>query len=360
MTFIVFIVILSSLVFVHEFGHFLIAKLSGTRVDEFGIGFPPRIASFKKGETRYSINIVPFGGFVRIYGENPEEVEDDLERSFTSKSKWWQVAILIAGVVFNVIFAWLLISFGFIIGQPIPVDYQGPGKIENPQVVVLGTFPDSPAVQAGIKIGDTIRGVSSGSDSLPEVSDLAISRFIQEHQNNEIQIEYSRGSEKLTTKLTPQEGIVEGQKVVGLSFDMIGTLKLSFFPALWQGLVTTLDLTKVIAVELSKFFGNIFIGQGDLSQVTGPVGIVSLVGDASRLGLVHLLSFTAIISIHLAIINLIPFPALDGGRILFVAIEAILKKPISVKIFQYANLIGFVLLILLMIIVTYSDIVKLI
>ena len=360
MTILLFIIILGSLVFVHELGHFLIAKLSGTRVDEFGIGFPPRIASFKKGETRYSLNIIPFGGFVRIYGENPEEViENDKNRSFTSKSRWWQAAILVAGVTFNMIFAWFLISIGFVMGQPTPVSYEGPGEVKDPVLVVIETYADSPAEQAGLQTGDVITAVSGGGESLDNVTDESVASFIAQHQNDSIHVSYERGDEKLEADLLPAEGIVEDQKIIGVSFDMIGILSLSPPLALFEGFKTTVALTWTIALELAKFFGNIFIGEGDLSGVAGPVGIVGLVGDASALGFVYLLSFTAIISIHLAIINMIPFPALDGGRLLFVVIEAVIRRPVPAKIFQYINVAGFAFLILLMILVTYSDIVKL-
>jgi len=361
MTILLFIIILGALVFVHELGHFLVAKLSGTRVDEFGLGFPPRIASVTYGETRYSLNLVPFGGFVKIYGENPEEVEEGLDvgRSFTDRSKWWQAAILVAGVTFNMIFAWILISAGFMIGQPTPLAYDGPGQVVNPELVILGTFPDSPAQDAGLQAGDVITGVSAGEQALSEISDDTVSAFINEQQDELVVIEYYRGEELLSAELTPVSGLVEGKKAVGVSFDMIGTLQLGPIAALSEGFSTTINLTKTIFTELSKFFGSIFIGEGDLSQVTGPVGIVGLVGDASRLGFVHILSFTAIISIHLAIINMIPFPALDGGRLLFVVIEAIIRRPVPMKIFQYTNAIGFFLLIGLMIVVTFSDIAKL-
>lgn len=359
MTIILFVIILGVLVFVHELGHFLLAKLSGIRVDEFGLGFPPKIASFKKGETVYSINIVPFGGFVRIHGENLEEVEEDVDRSFSSKNRWWQAAILVAGVTFNLIFAWALISIGFMIGQPTSVDYVGFGEVKDPEVVVVQTFPESPAFEGGIKIGDVIKGVSANDQELETVSDVSISEFIKNNQDSVIEIEHQRGQELLVTNVTPKEGIIEDQKVIGLSFDMIGTLKLAPHMAILEGLISTIDLTKLVTVELGKFFGNIIIGEGDFSGVAGPVGIVSLVGDASRLGLVHILSFTAIISIHLAIINMVPFPALDGGRLLFVAIEGVTRKTIPPKVFQYVNLIGFAILILLMIVVTYVDISRL-
>lgn len=361
MSILLFLIILGALVFVHELGHFLIAKLSGTRVDEFGIGFPPRLVSVKYGETRYSLNLVPFGGFVKIYGEDPEEVKEgkDAGRSFIDKSKWWQAAILVAGVTFNMIFAWLLISVGFMMGQPTPADYEGPGQVVDSQLVILGTIPGSPAGEADLQPGDVITAVSTEGSVLQDITDEATVEFIGNNQDETIFLEYSRGGEILNAELQPIAGITDDKKVLGVSFDMIGYLQLGPINSLIEGFTTTIDLTGTIFIELMRFFGQLFIGSADLSQVAGPVGIVGLVGDASQLGLVHLLSFTAIISIHLAIINMVPFPALDGGRLLFVAIEAVTRRPVPVKVFQYTNAVGFFILILLMILVTFSDIARL-
>ncbi|MCI5108306.1 MAG: site-2 protease family protein [Candidatus Pacebacteria bacterium] len=332
MTILLFLIVLGSLVFVHELGHFVVAKIFGIRVDEFGLGFPPKIVSFKKGETVYSLNIIPFGGFVKIYGEDPEEKG---ERSFVSKNRWIQAGVLVAGVLCNMLFAWLLISVSFMMGQPTPASY---GPVENPQVTVLSVEEGYPAKEAGIKEGDVI--LAESSESLIE----SISG------EEEVEITYIRGEEEFTKTIETQDGII------GISVDDIGILKLPFFSAFIEGFKTTYSLTKLITVELGKFFGRAFTGSANFSEVTGPVGIISLVGEASRLGLVHLITFTALISIHLAIINLVPFPALDGGRLLFVAIEGITRKTIPIKFFQYANLIGFAILMILMVVVTYNDI----
>lgn len=364
MSVVLFLVILAVLVFVHELGHFLIAKLSRIRVDEFGIGFPPRIFSFKKGETRYSINLIPFGGFVKIFGENPDEESikgKDSARSFVNKPKYIQVAVLAAGVVFNIIFAWILISSGFMAGFPTSVSERHADQVQNAELVVTAVSPQSPADKAGLKQGDEILFVSSGNDALQgdQLSVENVQKFIASHGNAEMSILAERGDEKKTIMVTPQSGIVEGRPAIGIAMDMVGVLKLPIHKALWEGALLTGELVKATAVGIAQFIGQAFTGQADLSQVSGPVGIAGMVGSARELGIIYLLSFTAFISINLAVLNLIPFPALDGGRILFVAIEAIKRSPIKPTIANSINAIGFALLIILMLVVTYKDIARL-
>lgn len=362
MTIIIFIIVLGILVFVHELGHFLVAKKAGIRVDEFGIGFPPRIAGIKRGETVYSINLIPFGGFVKIFGEQITEeaiTGPDSERSFIHKSRSWQAAVLVAGVFFNMLFAWLLISLGFIIGLPTPIDHESFGEVKDAHLVITNIVPESPAADAGIKPGDVVTKIVAGEiEFLPSGAHEA-SRFIEEHQEMPLEFSFLRGEEVLTVTVEPEEGIIEGRRAVGVMMDMIGTLKLNPYLALIEGARTTANLTAAISLGLVDFIGQIVTGRADFAQVAGPIGIAGLVGDASRLGIVYLLSFVAFISIHLAIINLVPFPALDGGRLLFVAIEGLTKKKIPPKVFNWVNAIGFALLLLLMLVVTYQDILRL-
>ncbi len=361
MSIIIFIIILGVLIFVHELGHFLVAKKSGIRVDEFGIGFPPKIWSKKVGETLYSLNAVPFGGFVKIVGEDPTEEpipEEERSRNFAYKPKLVQTAVLGAGVFFNIIFAWVLISFGSMFGLPTPVS-EAPDRVIDPKLVITQISPDSPAERSGIKPGDVISAVSSQDRVLEEVSPQGVSNFIEAHSRDEILFEIRRGQQELTFNLTPEEGIVSGRSVVGVSMDMIGTLRLPPHEAFWEAGKTTVSLIGVISVGLFNFIKDAFTGNGGFSEITGPVGIVGLVGDVSQLGIIYLLSFTAFISINLAIINLLPFPALDGGRILFVIIEAIKGSPIKPQIANTLNGLGFILLILLMVAVTINDILKL-
>lgn len=368
MPIIIFIIVLGILIFVHELGHFIFAKKTGMLVEEFAIGFPPRIFSFQKGETKYSIGLIPIGGFVKIHGEDYEEKEggsdkqkdENHERRFTSRPKWAQALVLVAGVFFNLLLGWVFISIGFMSGLPVSVEQFEGEVIENVKLVLIDVLPESPADGAGLKVGDAILSLKSGEiEAVQNFENTEIAEdFIFNHSNQEIDILYERGQERISTQLTPREGILEGKPAIGVSFGMIGTIKFPIWTAFWEGLKTTFSLTVATAVGLFYFVKDLIFGVADLSQIAGPVGIVFMVGDAFSFGFVYLLSFVALISINLAIINLIPFPALDGGRLLFVLIEAIKRSPMKAKTVNVLNLIGFALLILLMLVVTLSDVSK--
>lgn len=363
MSIILFVIILAILILVHELGHFLLAKRAGVKVSEFGIGYPPFLFGIKRGETLYSVNALPFGGFVKIFGENPDEKSisgPEKDRSMVHKSRSTQAAILGGGVFFNIVFAWLLIAIGFMSGLPTPVSHTGVGIVEDPRLVITSVGNDSPAEIAGIKPGDVIQEVTAGNYILNDLSPELVSNFIEAHSSEEIEVVYTRGGEELISQVKPAEGIVPGKKVIGISMDEIGTLKLPAHLALIEAGKTTVNLLGAVVVGIVGFVAGAFTGQGGLSQITGPVGIVGLVGDVSALGWVYVLSFTAFISINLAIVNLLPFPALDGGRLLFLAIEGIKGSRINPKIANTLNAVGFVLLILLMVVVTIHDISKLI
>lgn len=362
MSIIIFIIILSILVFVHELGHYLVAKKNGIRVDEFGFGYPPRIWGKQYGETLYSINALPFGGFVKIFGEDADGEENtsvDKERNFQNKSKGIQAAVLVAGVGFNVIFAWLLISFGFMYGLPGSVS-EAKKELKDVKLIVTSIAENSPAFEAGLEQGDVVKRVTLGEKVEQNPVAETIPTLVAENQDTPITllVENSSGIEREIT-LTPKEGLVEGKKIIGLSTDLIGLEQYPPHIALLEGVKTTAYLTKATTVGLASFIFDSVRGQSDFSQVAGPVGIVGIVGDATRLGIIYLLTFTALISINLAVINLIPFPALDGGRLLFVIIEAIKGSPINPKVANTVNAIGFALLLLLMVVVTYNDILKL-
>lgn len=362
MTVVIFIIILAVLILVHEFGHFIVAKLFDIKVDEFGIGYPPRAATvFEWRNTKFTLNWLPFGGFVKIFGENGESSDPgspDATRNFVNKPRPIQAAVLLAGVTFNLIFAWLLISAGFMFGLPTSTG-AGLGNVENPELVITTVLPGSPADAAGLTGGDVITAISSFSDVPDELSPDSVSEFIAEKGGQEISISYQRGNLSGQANVVPVDGLIQDRKAIGISMDMIGTLVLPPHRALFEGARTTIDLTKLVAVGLATFIFDAVQGKSDLSQVTGPVGIVGLVGDASQLGFIYLISFTAFISINLAVINVIPFPALDGGRLLFVLIESIKRSPISPKIATTVNAVGFFLLIGLMVLVTVQDVIRL-
>lgn len=362
MTIILFLVVLAVLIFVHELGHFLVAKKSGIRVDEFAVGFPPKIFSWVRGETKYSLNLIPFGGYVKIFGENPDDESisgSDKARSFVHAKKWKQAAVLLAGVAFNVIFAWLLISISFMSGSLVLIG-EGSDKYANHiaerQVVLTGVLADSPAERAGLMAGDRLLGI--GTTSGEAVNTESVREAIVNNPAEDISVIYSRAGEIKYTDMVPELNTADNRKVIGIYMENVALVKMNPFLAFWEGAKLTITTTKEVAVGLSVFLYDSIRGAGDFSQVAGPVGIVGLVGDAAQFGFAYFLGFVAFISLNLAVINLIPFPALDGGRVLFVIIEAIIRKPINPKIANALNSIGFLLLILLMIIITYKDIMK--
>ncbi|MEX2013701.1 MAG: M50 family metallopeptidase [Parcubacteria group bacterium] len=367
MSIIIFIIILSALIIVHELGHLLVAKYFGIRVDEFGLGFPPLAKKlFTWKNTLFTLNWLPFGGFVKIFGENPVAEQSSLrgeslglpEDSFQSKNRGIQASVLVAGVVGNFIFAWFLISLGFLTGLPSPAGLSVP--VENPRTVITLVLPASPAGEAGLKSGDAILSLSRGEDVLPAVAGEVVSPeeasgFIA-LSSGQIIFEIERGGQVSRKTVVPEEGIIAGQRAVGISMDVIGTVKLQPHKALWYGLKTTSELTLLTGRAITTFIVQALGGRADLSGITGPVGIVGMVGDVRELGFAYLLTFTALISINLAIINLLPFPALDGGRLFFVLIEAVSRRSMPPLIFNVLNTVGFALLILLMLLITVQDI----
>ena len=370
MAILIFLIVLIVLILVHELGHFLVAKACGIRVDEFGLGFPPKIFGVKYGETTYSINWIPFGGFVKIFGENPDEDSisgPGASRSMVNKPKWQQFLVLVAGISFNIIFAWLLISFGFMSGLPSSVSQYPSANFSNTKIVITSVLSGSPAEKSGLKVGDAIEMMYTGSSASTralavgsnKADVVAVQNFIAGSTNLPITITVAEGDIKKDIEVTPVSGLVEGKAALGIGLDAIGTLRLPIHKALYEGAKLTWDLTKATAVGLGTFLKNLIIAKADLKQVTGPIGIVGLVGDAASLGFIYLLSFTAFISINLAVINLLPFPALDGGRILFILIEAIKRSPIKPKVANTLNTIGFGLLLLLMLVITFHDVLKL-
>jgi regulator of sigma E protease len=362
MTIILFLIVLAILIFVHELGHFLVAKKSGIRVDEFALGFPPKIFSWVRGETKYVLNLIPFGGYVKIFGENPDDESMtgvDSARSFVNAKKWKQVCVLLAGIFFNILFAWILISGSFMFGSLVPVgeDSSKYSKyIKESQVVITSVATDSPAEKAGLLQGDKLISVESVSGI--DLNTTKVRELVENSVDNQIDIVYERAGEIKNLVAVAELNPEDNRKIIGIYMENVGVVKLNPILALWEGGRLTIVTFKQIVVGLGTFLAQVFIGRGDFSQVSGPVGIVGLVGDAANFGFAYFLGFIAFISLNLAVINLIPFPALDGGRVLFVIIETIIRRPIKPKIANTLNAIGFFLLISLMVIITYRDIMK--
>ena len=365
-TIITFLIILAALILVHEFGHFIFAKMFGIRVDEFGLGFPPEITSFKKGETKYAINSLPLGGYVKIFGETIDDDAvsgPDSSRSFVNKSKWIQASVLVAGIFFNILFAFILFTIGSLSGLPASADTYTDTSLKNIHLSLTEIKPKSPAEKAGMHVGDVLLSVKSGDVTLTgnQLTPDAAQQLISGSAGQSIEISYSDSGVKKDVTLQTVSGIVEGKPAVGIAMSLIGTEdRLSIGAALWRATKLTEITLQEVIMGLYGFFSEIFIGHPDFSQVSGFVGIAGQVGDASRFGFAYLLSFAALISLNLAVINFIPFPALDGGRLLFILIEAVRGKSIKARTANIVNSVGFALLILLMIVITYHDIAKLI
>jgi len=367
MNILIFLVILLVLVVSHEFGHFIVAKKSGIRVDEFSFGFPPKLFGKKIGETTYNFNALPLGGYVKIFGENPDEdsiAGPDSSRSFVNKPKYIQAAVLFAGVLMNFLVAWLLLSVGFISGLPTSVGVEPKGTtVLNQALTITSVVLESPAEIGGLKIGDKILSLETKTDRTKflssNLSTEDIQSFVKSHKGEEVSVSIVRGKEPMILNVIPELSKTGDSVVIGISMDMIGTLKLPIHQAIWEGLKLTSDITIATMVGFYNLIHSAILGQADMSTLTGPVGIVGVVGDAAEFGFIYLLSFMALISINLAVINLVPFPALDGGRLLFLLIEKIKGSRIKPQIANTVNIIGFGLLMLLMVIITYNDIVKL-
>lgn len=366
------IAVIVVLVVVHEFGHFIAAKLSGMRVDEFGLGYPPRARTLgKKGETVYTLNWIPFGGFVKIHGEDGSEKGDHDPRAFGSKNRFVQAIVLVAGVTMNALLAYVLIVSALMLGTPRAIAPEEIAVAQNVQLLAAEVLPASPADIAGLKPGDVVLsavhardgwnpGANNGKDSPTHES---FTSFVSASEGNALKLSVDRNGEEVSLAAEPAKGTIEDDPdryALGVVVATIGVIPLTFTEAVVQGASMTWGIIEITANGLAQFFSSIFTFSANFSQVSGPVGIAGIVGSASAAGLGNLLTIVAIISINLALINLIPIPALDGGRLLFVIIESVTRTPIKPSVSRAVNSIGFVLLILLMLVVTAHDIFKLV
>lgn len=365
-TIFIFIIILGLLVFVHEAGHFIVAVRNGIKADEFGFGFPPRMFGFYKDETTgkykfvwgnkdvqsqntlFSMNWLPLGGFVRIKGEDGHSHDPD---SFAGKSAWIRVKVLGAGVFMNFIFAWLLVSIVLMIGFPQAIDSSNRAQYANTKIYITNVLKDTPAGKMGLQAGDQV--VAIDDTVVKGLED--VSAIIKSKQGTEITIEVNRLGKELKLRGTPRVNPPENEGALGIGFTETAIVKLGFFQAIYQGALNTYEMTKQILVALGRMFGMLFGGDKVAVDVTGPVGIVYMTKQMSDLGFVYLLQFAAILSINLGIVNILPFPALDGGRIFFILIEKFKGRPVSQKVEMALHQIGFLLLLLLMAFITVRD-----
>lgn len=421
-TIIIFIIILSLLVFAHELGHFWTARRFGVKAEEFGFGFPPRIfgvqrvkgkrmeavgeveqkeivvsdvqtadgtevvraketdtiteidraVAFKKwrmiwrggepkpvregkGGTIYSINWLPLGGFVKIKGEQGENRDEP--DSFSFQKIWKRIVIVSAGVTMNLVLAVALISTGFILGLPQVVENLPSGaRVEDRNIQVMQVLENSPAEKSGLQMGDIIIGINGEQFTTYE----ELQAFVAGQVGNELIYEIKRGVNILEFHATP-EVLAETKKGgIGIAVAEMGIVSFPWYQAIWEGIKTTLYLTWFIIVAILGLIKSLIVGQGVSADIAGPVGIAVLTGQVAKLGFIYILQFAAILSINLAIINFLPFPALDGGRVVFLFIEKMRGKAVSQKIEGLVHLVGFWILMGLVLLITVRDVFKLI
>ncbi len=380
-TVLIFIIVLSVLVFVHELGHFQVARWAKVKVSEFGFGFPPRLIGFYKtrqgkwtkvvgrtsyeelraqvdkapadSATIYSINAVPLGGFVNIKGENGEQVL--APDSFGSKSVGKRALILSAGVIMNVFLAWLLFSIGYLIGLPqSTTDLARGARVKDARVAILEVAPEMPASEAGLEADDFILRVNGQEVALETDVQFLVGQAV----GTEVNLLISRAGEEQEVVVTPVENEV-GQGVIGIGITAAGTVRYPLFRAIIEGARLTIWMLGQIFLAFGALIGSLFTGAKVGAAFAGPIGIATITGQAARLGFAYLLQFTALLSLNLAVINILPFPALDGGRILFLLLEKIKGKPVRAELEATFHNIGFILLLALVIFITYKDIIRL-
>lgn len=360
LTIIVFILVLGLLVFVHEFGHFITAKRAGIKVEEFGFGFPPKIFSIKKGETIYSLNLLPIGGFVKIYGENGRKKGDDPDkgRAFYSQPIWRRVVILVAGVTMNFILAAFLLGIGHWIGLPTIIQDGQVSDFNDAKVQIIQIVHDSPADISGVRIGDSVKELRIGNHRVEINTIVQAQEFAHANKGQEMVIIIQRGDQIFEKSILARASYPENEGPLGIALAQTATVSYSWYKAIWMGFLSALTLVWVIVVALSGLIWQLLTSGQAMMEGGGPVYIFNLTGQAAQLGFIYVLQFTAILSINLAIINILPFPALDGGRLVFLLIEKIKGSPVSQKIEGITHTAGFIILIMLMVAITWRDIIR--
>jgi regulator of sigma E protease len=397
----IFLVILlfSILILVHEAGHFFSAKKAGIRVDEFGLGYPPRLVGVhrdkktgkykvlwgkekkllaqkksgaknkrigKTSNTIYSLNLIPFGGFVRIFGQDRGDKSSlNKKDSFNSKSAFKRSVVILAGVAANIVLAMVFLSIVFLLGAPVEVDKDTVGKLRDESVVIMGAAKDSPADIMGLQTGDKIIKIADQESCALnqeeiDISDIAqVQKFINEHKGEEIFMTIQRGGEKIELNGVPRAVFPEGEGALGISLIKTGIISYPWYKAIGKGISYSFSMLIMIINGFYLVLKGLLFKSELVGNIAGPVGIFRMTSQAASLGFVYFLHFGALISLNLAVINTLPFPALDGGHFLFILIEKMKGSPIKPKTERIINTIGFSLLIILMIFITVRDVIKL-
>lgn len=350
-TALLFIGLLLALVLVHEWGHFIAAKKAGCTVEEFGFGFPPRIFSVMYHGTRYSLNLLPIGGFVKIEGEDMQDTNPG-PTSFGSKSATWRIIILAAGVIMNVVLAVALLTVQGAIGFPTVITSDNEQTLTNHHTYVVEVAPGSPAAAAGITALDRI--ISIANHPNPTIEQVQSITAATINKNLTIVIDRQGVTETLT--LTPREFPPEGEGALGVSLAATGLQKVPIWQAPWFGIKRTGTMLVAIVAQFWQILQKLITDGNVGGALTGPIGIAVYTSEAAKLGVSYILEFGALISLNLALINILPLPALDGGRIIFIVLEKMRGRRLPVSFEQKTHLAGFVLLIALMLFITFRDI----
>jgi regulator of sigma E protease len=335
-TVLVSVAVLGVLVLFHEVGHFLAAKRFGVMVHEFAIGLGPRLTSLRRGETEYSLRVLPFGGFVRMAGTEGEPAEAG--RNFGDKPVWQRMGVIAAGPTMNFVLAVLLLTTIFaVVGVNLPTR------------TLAEVVPGSPAHQSGLRAGDEITRVNGA----PVREWMEVVAVIQRNAGRPVELEVRRAGELLRVQVTPVASEPEGPGVIGVR-SLLVLRRLAPLPALREGVVQTFGIVvfwvrNLVLMVMRKV-------QADLA---GPVGIGQLIGEATRLGVVNLMYLTAVLSANLGLINLLPIPALDGSRLIFLGVEGVRGRPVDPEKENFIHLVGFALLIAAAILITFRDLVRL-
>ena len=342
-----FVFVLGVLVFIHELGHFLVAKLVGIRVDRFSIGYPPRLIGKKIGDTDYCLSAIPFGGYVKMAGMIDESMDQEGIQGkpweFQSKPLPHKMATIIAGPALNYVLAIVIFT--------IIIFFQGIGEVTSYRIGEV--LPDFPASEAGIVAGDKI--ISINGDSIASWEE--ITTIVYDLPGQEIQVAWEHEGEirsatiKTRAEKAPVDGEIRVIGMIGISPE-VTMKKVNLFSAISYGTQRTLYLTKLVFVSLKM----LITGKESLKSLGGPIIIAKLAGDSSRSGISSLFMFMAFLSLNLAILNILPIPALDGGHLLFLGIEGIIRRPLPIKVRLIVQQVGMAILLALMIIVVFNDV----
>lgn len=348
----IFLTILGILVLVHEFGHFIVAKLFKVKVEEFAFGFPPTIWSKTKGETKYMINLIPFGGYVKLLGEDGSNQDDP--RSFVSKSHFAKAAIIVAGITMNLILGGLFLGLAFMIGLPtISSNYQKeyPYAQVSTSIVAYEINKESDFSDKIIP-GDKIMDINGQSVNSVE----QFKNIIQNYKDQTINLQIKRNQDLFVVSGHPSFSETNQAYQVGVVLTEEQTIKYPFYLAIPMGFVEMFKLLKSMIVALYEIIRDLITVHQVPVAIAGPVGIYKIAATASEMGLVYLIQLTSLLSINLALINILPIPALDGGRLLFIVLEKIRGKKISANLENIVHTAGFVVIIGIILLVTISDI----